>query len=408
MTRFDQQQIHLGAVPSDGSRIPQSPVVAGPDLAECEANSSTQETALRHRSTCASSAHTSIQRNHHLAATARRTQHIFAYTYSRYGAPDVLKKTEIAQPQPDTGEVLIRIYATTVSAGDWRARSLTMPRGLGLVGRLVFGIRGPRKQVLGTEFSGVVEAVGKDVTEYAPGDAVIGYPGAGFGAHAEFIVMPADGKLVKKPANVGFEDAAAIPFGATTAYDFLVNKAGVQAGERVLINGASGATGSASVQIAKYLGAEVTAVCSAKNAELVRALGADHVIDYTTQDFTKAGRVYDVVVDTVGTAAFARSRHALRPGGRWVMISGKTSDMILGKLKARLRGMQMINGVAAESRKVLDTVVRLTAEGHYRPVIDRCYDFDDMQDAHRHVDTGHKRGSVVVKVASDRALELAS
>ncbi|MCB1329184.1 MAG: NAD(P)-dependent alcohol dehydrogenase [Maritimibacter sp.] len=332
---------------------------------------------------------------------------MFAYTYSRYGSPDVLKKSEIAQPQPKAGEVLIRIYATTVSAGDWRARSLTMPKGLGLVGRLVFGITGPRKQVLGTELSGVVEAIGQGVTEFTPGDAVIGYPGAGFGAHAEYIVMPADGKLVRKPENVDFEDAAAIPFGATTAYDFLVNKAGVKAGETVLINGASGATGSASVQIAKYLGAEVTAVCSEKNVELVRALGADHVIDYTKQDFTKEDRVYDVVVDTVGTAPFSRSRHALRPGGRMVMISGKTSDMILGKLKARLFGKQMINGVASESPTVLETVVRLTADGFYRPVIDRIYDFDDMKDAHRHVDTGHKKGSVVVKVASDRALDLA-
>ncbi|MCA9259289.1 MAG: NAD(P)-dependent alcohol dehydrogenase, partial [Planctomycetales bacterium] len=168
-----------------------------------------------------------------------------------------------------------------------------------------------------------------------------------------------------------------------------------------------GATGSASVQIAKYLGAEVTAVCSEKNVELVRALGADHVIDYTKQDFTKEDRVYDVVVDTVGTAPFSRSRHALRPGGRMVMISGKTSDMILGKLKARLFGKQMINGVASESPTVLETVVRLTADGFYRPVIDRIYDFDDMKDAHRHVDTGHKKGSVVVKVASDRALDLA-
>jgi NADPH:quinone reductase-like Zn-dependent oxidoreductase len=333
---------------------------------------------------------------------------MFAYTYSRYGDADVLKKTELAQPQPKSGEVLIKIYATTVSSGDWRARSLTMPRGLGLAGRLVFGITGPRKKVLGTEFSGVVEAVGKDVTEFSSGDAVIGYPGAGFGAHAEYIVMPADGKLVRKPANLDFEDAAAISFGATTAYDFLVNKAGVKDGETVLINGASGATGSACVQIAKYLGAEVTAVCSDKNAELVRKIGANHVIDYTTQDFSKAGRMYDVVVDTVGTAPFSRSRHALRPGGRMVMISGKTSDMILGKLKARLHGKQMINGVASESRTVLETVVRLTADGFYRPVIDRIYDFDDMKEAHRHVDTGHKKGNVVVTVVPNRALDQAS
>ncbi len=269
-----------------------------------------------------------------------------------------------------------------------------------------FGIRGLRKQVLGTEFSGVVEAVGQDVTRYAPGDAVIGYPGAGFGAHAEYIAMPADGKLVRKPFTLGFDEAAAVPFGATTAYDFLVNKAAITSGERVLINGASGAVGTASVQIAKFLGAEVTAVASAKNAGLVRKLGAEHVIDYNERDFAAEGQLYDVVVDTVGTAPFVRTRHALRPGGRMVMISGKTSDMILGPLKARLAGRRMINGVASESRENLETVVKLINDGFYRPVIDRTDGFDEMRLAHAHVDAGHKTGSVVVRVADAPALKL--
>lgn len=164
---------------------------------------------------------------------------MLAYSYTKYGSPEVIAQVNLPAPNPNPNEVLVRVYATTVSAGDWRARSLTMPKGLGLMGRLVFGLRGPRKPILGTEFSGVIEAVGAQVTRYQIGDAVIGFPGAAFGAHAEFITMPADGKLTLKPDNIGFEHAAAIPFGATTAYDFLVNKAKLQPGERVLINGAS-------------------------------------------------------------------------------------------------------------------------------------------------------------------------
>ena len=181
---------------------------------------------------------------------------MYAYTYTEYGSPDVLNYVELPTPTPKANEVLIRVCATTVSAGDWRARSLTMPAGLGLVGRLVFGITRPRKPVLGTELSGIIEDVGADVIAFKSGDAVIGFPGAKFGAHAEYITMPADGKIVLKPENLSFEEAAAIPFGATTAYDFLINKGKLRAGERVLINGASGSVGSACVQLAncgKYI-----------------------------------------------------------------------------------------------------------------------------------------------------------
>lgn len=321
---------------------------------------------------------------------------MYAYTYSRYGPPEVLERAELPTPTPKTNEVLIRVYATTVSAGDWRARSLTMPAGMGLIGRLVFGVFGPRKPVLGTEFSGVVETIGTDVTLFQPGDAVIGFPGAGFGAHAQYIVMPADGKIVKKPDTVSFEAAAAIPFGATTAYDFLVNKGKIQAGERVLINGASGSVGSACVQLAKHLGAEVTGVCSAGNTELVRKIGADHVIDYTSQDFTTQGPKYDVVVDTVGSVPWSRARHALVPKGRMLLIAGSTSDMILGGLKARLQGKRLVGGVASESIDILRKAVGLVEDGHLQPVIDRCFGFSQMIAAHAHVDTGHKKGNVVV------------
>ncbi len=329
---------------------------------------------------------------------------MLAYAYKNYGTPDVIEQVTLPQPTPKPNEVLIRIFATTVSAGDWRARSLTMPKGLGFVGRLVFGLRGPRKPVLGTELSGVVEAVGDNVTNYQPGDAVIGFPGAAFGAHAEFITMPADGKLTIKPDDIGFPEAAAIPFGGTTAYDFLVNKAKLQAGETVLINGASGAVGTACVQIAKHLGAHVTAVCSGKNAQMVRDLGADCVIDYRTQDVIVPDVQYDMVVDTVGTLPWSRGQHALQRGGKMVLIAGETSDMFFGSLKSAMKGKKMVGGVASESREVLEAVVALAASGALRPVIDRSYAFADMKAAHAHVDTGHKRGNVVVLVADRKAL----
>lgn len=326
---------------------------------------------------------------------------MFAFSYSHYGTPDVLKKVDLPTPTAKPDEVLVRVYATTVSAGDWRARSLTLPKGLGLLGRLVFGITGPRRPVLGTEFSGVVEAVGADVTNFHPGDAVIGFPGASFGAHAEFITMSAEGKLTLKPDNISFEQAAAIPFGGTTAYDFLVNKAALHAGQTVLINGASGSVGSASVQIAKHLGAHVVAVCSGKNARLVQSLGADRVIDYRTQAIVEDNVQYDVVVDTVGTLPWSEAQKAIRPGGKMVLIAGKTSDMLLGSLKALLRGKKIIGGVATESRDVLEAVVKLAADGSFHPVIDRHFAFDDMKAAHAHVDSGRKRGNVVISVALD-------
>ena len=326
---------------------------------------------------------------------------MLAYSYRQYGSADVVSKVEVPTPKVKPNEVLIRVVATTVSAGDWRARSLTMPKGLGLVGRLVFGITGPRKPILGTEFSGVIEQVGSDVSTYRPGEAVIGFPGAGFGAHAEFIAMPADGKLVRKPDTLSFAEAASIPFGASTAYDFLLNKAKMQAGDRILINGASGSVGSASVQIAKQFGAHVTAVCSSKNADLVHNLGADRVIDYRTENIVEDGVQYDMVIDTVGTLPWSRAQHAIRRGGKMVLIAGKTSDMFFGGLKATIKGKKMVGGVATESREILEAVVDLAAQGILRPVIDRRYAFDDMQAAHAHVDTGRKKGNVVVTVSSE-------
>lgn len=324
---------------------------------------------------------------------------MYAYSASRYGGPEVLDLVELPMPSPKANEVLIRVIATTVCSADWRVRSLTVPAGMGWIARLIFGINRPRKPIFGTEFSGIVEQVGADVTEFTVGDAVIGFPGAGMGAHVEFIVMPAKGKIVHKPENIDFEAAAAIPFGAITAYDYLINKGKIRAGERVLVNGASGSVGSACVQIAKHFGAEVTGVCSAANADLVRRIGADHVIDYKAVDFENESQKYDVVVDTVGTAPWSRTRHALVPKGRMLLISGKTSDMLFGALKARLDGKRMIGGVASEAVCILRKVVDLAAAGDFKPVIDRTLDFSQMAEAHALVDSGRKRGNVIVRVA---------
>lgn len=218
--------------------------------------------------------------------------------------------------------------------------------------------------------------------------------------HTRF-VMPEAGRLTHKPKNLSHEVAAAIPFGAMAAYDFLINKGKLCSGESILINGASGATGSACVQIAKHVGANVTAVCSAKNAQMVSDLGAGRVIDYKAQDFCREAIRYDVIVDCVGTAPWLRAHHVLRKGGRMLLIAGKASDMIFGGMKARIVGKRLIAGAAQERRDILDAVVELAATGAFHPVIDRCFTFHQMVEAHRYVDTGHKVGNVVVSIQTN-------
>jgi NADPH:quinone reductase-like Zn-dependent oxidoreductase len=326
---------------------------------------------------------------------------MFAYSYSKYGPPEVLTQVQLPKPFPGPNEVLIENHATTVSSGDWRARSLTLPAGMGLIGRLFFGINGPRRKILGTELTGVVAAVGADVTQFEIGQEVIAFPGGTMGAYAQFVVMPEDGKLVAKPENLTKEEAAGLCFGGTTAYDYLANKAKVKAGDKVLINGASGSTGSACVQIAKYLGADVTGVCSEGNADFVRNLGADHMIDYATTDFTEGSTKYDIVVDTVGNAPWARAQHALTQNGKLVIIAGSFVDLVFGNLRARFRGKSVVAGVASEAPEILRKLATLVENGDFRPVIDRVYPFDQMVDAHAYVDTGRKKGSVVVLMSKN-------
>lgn len=318
-----------------------------------------------------------------------------AAVYERYGPPEVVEIRDVPKPAPGAGDVLIRVHATTVNAADWRLRSLELPRGFGVLGRPMLGLRGPRKKILGVELAGVVEEAGADVTRWRVGDAVIAYPGFGMGAHAEYLTMPADGKIAAKPAGIPFEQAAALCFGGLTALHFL-RQTRVREGERVLVNGASGAVGVATVQIARDLGARVTGVASGANEELVRSLGAERFIDYTREDFADGRATWDVIVDTAGTAPFARSRRALGPGGRLAIVLGTLGDLLGAPWQSLTSGLKVSGGTGPERPEDIRHLAQLAEEGRIRAVIDSTYPLERIVDAHRRVDSGHKRGSVVV------------
>jgi NADPH:quinone reductase-like Zn-dependent oxidoreductase len=322
-----------------------------------------------------------------------------AIVYERYGSPDVLELKEVAKPTPKDNEVLIKNHATTVTSGDWRARSLELPVGFGFMGRLVFGISRPRQPILGTELAGHIESVGKDVTKFKVGDQVFAFSGASMGCHAEYKCMPQDGAVASKPANLTYDEAAALSFGGTTALVFF-RRAKLQSGEKVLVNGASGGVGTAAVQLARHFGADVTAVCSTANLELVRSLGAAHVIDYTKDDFTKNGETYDVIVDTAGTAPFSRSKGSLKERGRLLLVLGGLPDILRMPWASLTTSKKVIAGPAAVRAEDLRVLADLAAAGEFKPVIDRRYPFEQIADAHRYVDTGHKKGNVIITLGA--------
>ena len=318
-----------------------------------------------------------------------------AIVYERYGPPEVLQLKEVEKPVPRHDEVLIKIHATTVTSGDWRVRSLNVPAGFGLITRLVFGVSRPRQPILGTELAGEVESVGNDVSRFKVGDQVIAFSGAGMGCHAEYKCMREDGAVALKPPSLTCDEAAALSFGGTTALDFF-RRGKLQSGETVLVNGASGGVGTAAVQLARYFGADVTGVCSTVNMELVRSLGANHVIDYTAEDFTQNGETYDVIVDCVGTAPFSRSKRSLRERGRLLLVLGGLPDMLKIPWVSMTSTKKVIAGPAAERAEDLRFLAELAEEGHFKPVIDRRYPFGQIVEAHRYVDTGRKKGNVVI------------
>lgn len=331
-----------------------------------------------------------------------------AIVYSKYGAPNVVGLADVPKPVARDNEVLIRIHATTVTTADWRARSLELPAGFSLLGRPVFGLFGPRQPILGTECAGVIEATGKSVARFNAGDAVIAFPGGKFGCHAEYRTMPEDGLIVLKPANLSFEEAASLSFGGTTALPLLTGKAGIKAGDKVLVVGASGGVGSAAVQIARHFGAVVTGVTSTTNLELVRSIGAAKVIDYAREDFATSGETYDIILDTTGTAPYARVSQSLKPGGRLVIVLGTFATVLGFGRPPKASGKRVIAEVVAIKPDHMRILANLAASGELRPVIDRVYPLEHAAEAHAYVDTGRKRGSVVLTVAQPAALKLAA
>lgn len=319
-----------------------------------------------------------------------------AAVYHRYGPPSVVTLSEVPKPAPAPNEVLIRIHATTVSTGDWRARSLRMPPGFSLLGRLVFGLLGPRQPILGTELSGVIEAVGSSVTKFKAGDEVFAFPGEAYGCHAEYRTMGEDGPIAPKPACLSHPEAASLSFGGITALGFLRDKGGMKSGDKVLVVGASGAVGSAAVQLARHFGATVTGVCSAGNSELVRSLGADRVIDYRTVDFATSGETWDIILDTTGTVKFDRAEQALAPGGRLLVVLASLAQS-MGK-RPKVGGKRLIAGLVKTRVEDLHFLAALATSRDLRAVIDRLYPLADAAEAHAYVDTGRKRGSVVLSV----------
>lgn len=323
-----------------------------------------------------------------------------AIVYERYGPPEVLQLKEVEKPTPKNNEVLIKTLSTTVTSGDWRVRSLNVPAGFGLITRLVFGVSRPKQPILGSELAGVIASVGKDVSKFKVGDSVFAFSDTSMGCHAEYKCMAEDGAVVLKPSNLTFDEAAALSFGGTTALNFL-RRGKLKGGERVLVNGASGAVGTAAVQLARHFGAIVTGVCSTASVELVRSLGASHVIDYTQEDFTQNGETYDVIVDTVGTAPFSRSKASLKERGRLLMVLAGMPDMLQIPWVSMTSSRRVIAGPVAVRVEDLHCLARLAEAGEFKPVIDRRYPFEQIVEAHRYVDTGRKKGNVVITLKHD-------
>ncbi len=309
-----------------------------------------------------------------------------AIVYTKYGPPEVLQLREVEKPTPRDNEVLVKIYAVPVTAMDVRIRGLNVPmRGIGgriarLAMRFKFGLTKPKKPVLGGYLAGEIETAGKDVKRFQKGDQVYVRTGLRFGAYAEYTCLPENEMIVVKPSNLTWEEAAAVPYGGANALYFL-RKGGIRSGEKVLIYGASGAIGTSAVQIARYFGAEVTGVCSTPNLELVKSLGADRVIDYTREDFTRSNELFDVIFDAVGKISYAKSQKSLIPNGKYVSV--------------------FASGLSEIHTEDLVFLKELAEAGKIKPVIDRSYPLEQTAEAHRYVERGHKKGNVVITISTE-------
>lgn len=328
-----------------------------------------------------------------------------AMIYTEYGSPDVLHLIEIPKPAPKDHEILIKVRATSVNYGDLLARNFknitpaefNMPGILWLPARLAFGFSKPRVNILGAELAGEVVEVGKAVTKFKKGDQIFGYPGQSMGAYAEYLCMSENGCVAIKPANMTYEEAAVIPYGAIMAIN-LLGKVNIQPGQKVLVNGASGSIGSAAVQIAKHFGAEVTGVCGTLRLDFVKSLGSDHVIDYSREDFTQNGKTYDVIFDVLGKCSFSHCQKSLTPNGILLYASFKMPQLLQMLRTAKSEKQKVICALASGSIEDLLTVKTLIDAGRIKSLIDRRFPLDQVAEAHRYVETGHKKGHVVITV----------
>lgn len=325
-----------------------------------------------------------------------------AVVYTEYGSPDVLHLKEVEKPTPKDNEIRVKIYAASVGYGDLLARNFknmrgafNMPSLFWLPARIEFGFRKPKRQILGAEFAGEVDAIGKNVTRFKKGDKVFGYPGASFGAAAEYLCIPESGLVALKPDNMTYEEASAVPYGALTALN-LLRKVDIQPGQKVLINGASGGIGSAAVQLAKHFGAEVTGVCATPRLAFVKALGADKVIDYTKEDFTQNGETYDLIFDILGKSSFSRCKDSLKQNGRYLLASFKTRQVFRMLWTSRMDSKKVICALSSYKTEDLVFIKTLVEAGTLKTIIDRCYPLEHTADAHRYIEAGHKKGTVVI------------
>jgi NADPH:quinone reductase-like Zn-dependent oxidoreductase len=323
-----------------------------------------------------------------------------AILHTRFGPPDELQLKEVAKPVPKDNEVLIKIFATSVTSTDCNARNFTFVSKVFLLpARLFFfGVFKPRINILGLDLAGEIEAVGKDVKRFKKGDQVFGTTGIAFGAQAEYTCMPEDGVLAIKAANISWEEAAAVFLGAHTALFFLKDMGNIQTGHKILIYGASGGVGTFAVQLAKHFGAEVTGVCSTKNLELVKSLGANKVIDYTQEDFTRSSETYDLIFDTVGKTSFSRCKKSLKQKGIFLATLMGLTEIVQIMWTSMTGGKKVKSGVAVERVEDLDFFKNLIEDGKLKPVIDRCFPLEQTAEAFRYVEKGHKKGNVVITV----------
>lgn len=325
---------------------------------------------------------------------------------TKYGAPDVLQLKEVAKPTPKDNEVLVKIHAVSINFGDLLVRNFnkvtprnfSMPGILWIPTRLALGIRKPRQPIFGSEFSGVIESVGKDVTRFNAGDQVFGYRSMNMGANAEYLAVGENSLIAPKPDNMSYEEVATIPYGALTALN-LLRKMDIKAGQKVLINGASGGIGSFAVQLAKSYGADVTGVCGTQRVDMVKALGADKVIDYTKEDFTQNGETYDLIFDVIRKSSFARVKNSLTQNGRYLLASFKMKQLFQMLWTSRFSKKKVVCAISGENLQDLLHIKDLIEDGTIKTVIDRCYPLEQTADAHRYIESGDKKGHVVVTVA---------